>query len=84
LAALKFGRPEVSLAGRAAPTPSSAVCGLVLVAHDRGPQVLFTEKPVQAFMALEPGEEIQVSIPLLEAPLAVTATAEAVSIAGEA
>jgi hypothetical protein len=70
------GRPTVTFSGQAAPAPSSAVCGLVFVAGPSGPQAVFTEKPPNAFFALEPGEDAQMTFPLAGLSGQIVATAE--------
>ena len=77
-AELMAGRPHIVLNGKPAPPASSSSCGLVLVAGDAGPQVMFTERPTFAIMALEPGEEGRIEIPLGGIHLELQATAQAV------
>lgn len=69
--------PEIRLSGRLAPAPSSAVCGFSLVAHDTGPQICFTEKPSTAVVALQPGENVTWTSPLVASPGKITVSAEA-------
>ncbi len=61
---LVIGRPQITLSGHPAPPPSSAVCGLVLVAQSSGPQILLSEKPSTAWISLQPGEHVEIAIPL--------------------
>jgi hypothetical protein len=79
------GPTQVILSGRPAPTPSSSACGLVFVAHETGPQVMFTERPGSAALALDEGETVEFIIPLRGASGELQVSAEALPLSpGEA
>ena len=77
LAELVVGHPRIVLSGTPAPPASSASCGLVLVAGASGPQVMLTDRPAFALMALEPGEEARLDVPLAGICGELQATADA-------
>ncbi len=58
----RFGAPQMTLCGRPAPLPSSAVCGFSLIAGDSGPQA--AQLGCNAFVAaLQENEDIVIEIP---------------------
>ncbi len=73
----EFGRAEIRLGEQPAPPASAAVCGLVLVAHDTGPQVLVTQHPPTYTAGLRGGEEVTLAVPVrgVTGPCVVTAEA---------
>lgn len=71
-----MGRPEIRFAGQPAPQPSSAFCGLVLVASQDSPQALFTERPSSCLLSLKAGEDVLVFVPLQQVSNKITITAE--------
>ena len=73
----EFGRAEIRLGEQPAPPASAAVCGLVLVAHDTGPQVLVTQHPPTYTAGLREGEEVTLAVPVrgVTGPCVVTAEA---------
>lgn len=73
----EFGRAEIRLAEQPAPPASAAVCGLVLVAHDAGPQVLLTQQPPSFATGLRGGDEVTLAVPVRGVAGACVVTAEA-------
>ena len=61
---LEFGRVATTFSGRPAPPPSASACGLVLLAHDTGPQVLLAEHPAMYVAAVRRGEEVTIAVPV--------------------
>ena len=73
----EFGRAEIRLGEQPAPPASAAVCGLMLVAHDAGPQVLLTQQPPSFATGLRGGDEVTLAVPVRGVAGACVVTAEA-------
>ncbi len=80
-AAPEFGPVAVLLSGRPAPLPSAAACGLSLLAHDAGAQVLLAEYPAMGAAALRRGEEVALVVPVRGVTGTYQVTAEATLLA---
>ena len=78
-----FGEAQVLLNERPAPPPCSDVCGFRLIAEAAGSQVALTEQPPVAWIALQRGERVELSVPLEGLGGAYRATATAELLAGE-
>lgn len=61
---VRLSRPVITLAGLPAPSPSSAVGGFVLLAHDTGPQMAVTERPATCVVSLAGREDAHIAIPI--------------------
>jgi len=57
---LQFSRPRITLSGRPAPTPSSAICGFALVARKTGPQVALVGRSL--LVSIRPDEEVGLAV----------------------
>lgn len=73
-----FSEAQVRLSGSPAQLVSPDVCGLRLIAADRGPQVALSELPTIVWMALGPEESVDILVPVsrINQRCLVTAVAE--------
>lgn len=77
-----FGAPEIVLAGRPAPRPSSPATGFALVASEDGPQVALLAPPFALVACLDAREDVVVTIPLEGFPQPFSVSAEATLMHG--